>query len=41
MLFISPDTSKVIVNVSLGIHVEFSLTEALEFIDKKENHLNK
>eukprot|EP00026_Physarum_polycephalum_P020749 Phypoly_transcript_23533.p1 GENE.Phypoly_transcript_23533~~Phypoly_transcript_23533.p1 ORF type:complete len:158 (+),score=24.35 Phypoly_transcript_23533:26-475(+) len=31
-----PDTSKIFVNVGLGFHVEFTLPEAIAFIDKKE-----
>ncbi len=36
-----PDTSKIFVQVGLGFHVEFTLPEALAFIDKKEEHLMK
>ena len=36
-----PDTSRVFVNVGLGFHVEFTLPEAIEFIDKKEAVLTK
>jgi prefoldin subunit 5 len=34
-----PDTSHVFVNVGLGFHVEFTLQEALAFIELKETHL--
>lgn len=37
----SPDTSRIMVKVGLGFHVEFTLTEALEFIDQKEKDLTK
>jgi len=36
-----PDTSRIYVNVGLGFHVEFSLPEAIAFIDKREEYLNK
>eukprot|EP01100_Stratorugosa_tubuloviscum_P015372 TRINITY_DN8790_c0_g1_i1.p1 TRINITY_DN8790_c0_g1~~TRINITY_DN8790_c0_g1_i1.p1 ORF type:complete len:161 (+),score=58.73 TRINITY_DN8790_c0_g1_i1:50-532(+) len=39
------DTTKIFVNVGLGFHVEFTLPEALKFIDKKtqliSNKMNK
>jgi prefoldin alpha subunit len=35
-----PDTSKIVVNVGLGFHVDYTLDEALKFIDAKEIHLN-
>lgn len=38
---LSPDTSRIMVKVGLGFHVEFTLTEALEFIDQKEKDLTK
>jgi len=36
-----PDTSRIFVNIGLGFHVEFTLKEALIFIDVKEKHLTK
>eukprot|EP01130_Rhizamoeba_saxonica_P018651 TRINITY_DN9405_c0_g1_i1.p1 TRINITY_DN9405_c0_g1~~TRINITY_DN9405_c0_g1_i1.p1 ORF type:complete len:195 (-),score=34.22 TRINITY_DN9405_c0_g1_i1:16-600(-) len=36
-----PDTSKVVVNVGLDFYFEFSLDEALVFIEQKEQLLNK
>lgn len=36
-----PDTSRIFVNIGLGFHVEFTLPEALEFVDKKERTLTK
>lgn len=36
-----PDTSHIFVDVGLGFHVEFSQLEALDFIVKKEEHLQK
>jgi prefoldin subunit 5 len=35
-----PDSSKIFVDVGLNCHVEFTLDEALAFIDKKEDHLS-
>eukprot|EP01112_Ceratiomyxa_fruticulosa_P013275 TRINITY_DN3724_c0_g1_i1.p1 TRINITY_DN3724_c0_g1~~TRINITY_DN3724_c0_g1_i1.p1 ORF type:complete len:152 (-),score=32.56 TRINITY_DN3724_c0_g1_i1:181-636(-) len=35
------DTSKVFVNVGLGFHVEFTIDEALSFIDVKVDSLEK
>ncbi len=35
------DTSKVIIEVALGFLVEFTIGEALEFIEVKERHLNR
>jgi len=35
-----PDTTYIYVNIGLGFHVQFTLTEALQFIDKKEESLN-
>lgn len=40
MCVYSPDTSKIVVNVGLGFHVDYTLDEALKFIDAKEIHLN-
>lgn len=34
------DTSRIYVHVGLGFHVEFTLDEALKFIDVKEKHIN-
>ncbi|KAL6075864.1 Prefoldin subunit-domain-containing protein [Balamuthia mandrillaris] len=36
-----PDCSKVCVNVGLGFHVEYTLDEALAFIDAREKDLNE
>ncbi len=36
-----PDISKIFVLVGLGFHVEFTLPEALAFVDKKEQILSK
>jgi len=36
-----PDTSVVFVNVGLGFQVEFSLGEALQFIETKEKYLSE
>ncbi|XP_033110967.1 protein UXT-like [Anneissia japonica] len=36
-----PDTSKIFVQVGFGFFVEFTLTEALIFIDEKIKQLNK
>ncbi|KAG0728318.1 Protein UXT [Chionoecetes opilio] len=35
-----PDTSHIYVNIGLGYHVEFTLQEALTYIDKKLKFLN-
>jgi hypothetical protein len=37
----SPDTKHIFVNVGFGFHAELTLDEALEFIKKKEVHLQK
>jgi hypothetical protein len=37
----SPDATRIYVNVGLGFHVEFTLDEALKFIEVKEKYLNK
>lgn len=37
----SPDTKHIYVNVGFGFHAELTLDEALEFIKKKEVHLQK
>ncbi|KAG2218994.1 hypothetical protein INT45_007656 [Circinella minor] len=34
-----PDTKYIYVNVGFGFHVQFTLDEAKEFIDKKEQQL--
>merc|ERR1712086_195161 len=34
-----PDTSRIIVEVALGFHLEFTLEEAIDFISEKEEHL--
>jgi len=36
-----PDTSRIYVNVGLGIHVEYTLDEALTFLNVKERQLNR
>ena len=41
LMICSPDTSKVFVDVGLGFHVEFTLDEAAQFIDKKEKVLTR
>lgn len=38
---LSPDTKHIFVNVGFGFHAELTLDEALEFIKKKEVHLQK
>jgi hypothetical protein len=35
-----PDASRIFVNVGLGFHVEFTLEEALRFIESKEEFSN-
>ena len=35
-----PDTSHIFVEVGLGFHAQFTLDEALEFIEEKMKHLN-
>jgi prefoldin subunit 5 len=37
----SPDTSRVFVNIGLGFHLEFTVNEAVSFIEEKEKQLNK
>jgi prefoldin subunit 5 len=37
----SPDTTHIFVNVGFGFHAELTLDEALQFIKKKEAHLQK
>lgn len=39
MVFFRPDPSKIFVCVGFGFFVEFTLTEAVNFIDKKCAHL--
>ncbi|XP_013417371.2 protein UXT-like [Lingula anatina] len=36
-----PDASKIFVSVGFGFFVEFTLPEAIRFIDKKMSHLNE
>ncbi|KAI7908131.1 Prefoldin subunit-domain-containing protein [Cokeromyces recurvatus] len=36
-----PDTKYIYVNVGFGFHVQFTLKEAKEFIEKKEEHLQR
>ena len=36
-----PDTSHIMVYVGYGFYVEFTLSEALKFIEKKVSHLTK
>ena len=40
LLAFSPDTSRIFVDVGLGFHAEFTLDEALSFIDSVETRLN-
>jgi prefoldin subunit 5 len=40
-LIYRPDTQYIYVNVGFGFHVQFTLEEALGFIEKKEKHLQK
>lgn len=40
-MILSPDTKHIFVNVGFGFHAELTLDEALEFIKKKEVHLQK
>ena len=40
-MMLSPDTKHIFVNVGFGFHAELTLDEALEFIKKKEVHLQK
>ena len=40
LLDFSPDTSRIFVDVGLGFHAEFTLDEALCFIDSVETRLN-
>ncbi|EGC30884.1 hypothetical protein DICPUDRAFT_83203 [Dictyostelium purpureum] len=35
-----PDTKYIYVNIGLGVHVRYTLKEALNFIDEKESFLN-
>merc|ERR1712150_311655 len=34
-----PDTSKIFIDVGLGFHLEMPLEDAVEFLDRKEEHL--
>mmetsp|Transcript_26787 Transcript_26787/g.37387 ORF Transcript_26787/g.37387 Transcript_26787/m.37387 type:complete len:164 (-) Transcript_26787:141-632(-) len=36
-----PDPSRIVVDVGLTLHVEFTLDEAIEFCKKKEEHLKR
>ncbi|CAO3610329.1 unnamed protein product [Cunninghamella echinulata] len=36
-----PDTTYIYVNVGFGFHVQFTLNEAIAFIDKKEQRLQR
>ncbi|EGG24149.1 prefoldin alpha subunit family protein [Cavenderia fasciculata] len=35
------DTSKIFVNIGMGVSVQYTLGEAIEFINKKEDYLNQ
>ena len=37
----SPDASRILVSVGFGFFLEFTLPEALKFIDKKTDRLNE